>query len=130
MHEMNDIEAHRERLLSLAYKVAPELRSRPLYLIHITELGTQRADKGVIGLAGPVLDLACRHAIGDRWIGRGWCIVLADFRDAEGTLLHELAHLLDGNMPWTELQTVSPDVVGAVVLDDIKRHFTDYKPPT
>lgn len=118
-------ESDRDRLLMLAHAVAPELGERPFYIVAAAELGIRPTAAGCGGMAGPALDLVCRDAIGDRWRGRGWCILLGSVVDPEGTMLHELTHILDGTMPWIELTAAKPEQVAAVVREDIRQDFTD-----
>lgn len=126
---MSDREKEREGLLSLAYQLAPEIQARPLYLVEASELGIEPKLTGVHAVVGSGLDLACREAIGDGWRGRGWCIVMAGFENAEGTLIHELAHIVDGTMPWRELVHLAPDHVAAIRQSDLQSHFAKYDPP-
>ena len=122
-------ESTRDNLLNLAYTLAPELHRRPLYIVTAGELVLTPTARGCGGVTNPGMDLACRDAIGPRWRGRGWCMVLARDEDMEGTFLHELAHILDQTMPWCELGTLSPDLVASVIRDDLKQTFTDYVKP-
>jgi hypothetical protein len=94
--------------LNIAHTVAPELRSRPLYIVDgtgLTDLPVGHGD--VLGWAwrGNVTNYRLRDYIGSDWEGPGPVISLLPdpirtewgkhFRDGVlSTLLHELAHLL------------------------------------
>jgi len=100
-----------------------ELAQRPLYIVTTDEMGIVRRRQGCFALVGPALDIACREAIGPRWRGRGWCILMDRLDDGIGTLVHELGHILDGTMPWRELGRFSPEEVAEFVGSRVREQF-------
>lgn len=100
---------------------ARDLGSSPFYIVRqsaiVTEFG---AGEGCAAYTSPSLDLYLRESLGDRWRGRGPCLVVNDLAlladlhplDLEnitlGTILHELAHILDRPVPYDERPDVEP----------------------
>lgn len=110
---------------------AADLAGRPVYVVAKSEIFAGYEGSSCYGCTGPLLDLAVRPALGDRWEGRGGAMIIEDesiARDAAGfaaraaphlrrrrmraafrevfaaVSLHELAHLLDGKLyaDWPE----------------------------
>ena len=116
------LESRRNYLLALAHQLVPELAQRPLYLVTTGEMGITGDALRCEGLVGLAFDLACRPIIGPRWRGRGWCILLRHLEEVEGTWLHEVAHLVDGTMPWFD-PTLPENVVADFVREGIYQNF-------
>jgi hypothetical protein len=105
-----------------------DLAGLPLYILLQSEVADIMGQENFSdGYTTPNLDLNLRSVIGDRWHGRGPCMVLNDVSIADehfpedvdivamSTILHELAHILDRPVPgdlwsqpsedWIEFET-------------------------
>ncbi|MFI5380646.1 MAG: hypothetical protein ACHRHE_15215 [Tepidisphaerales bacterium] len=113
----------RERLTTLAHRIAPETAATPLYVVFSAEANICcNADGGCWGMTGPHLDMLFREAIGVRWQGRGWGILVRDSlseKSVAGTFIHELAHIVDGEFPPRTDKQYSPTAIMAVRSDTI-----------
>jgi hypothetical protein len=101
------------RAIALCRTVADcDLDGLPLYILLQSEVAdVMGPDNFSDGYTTPNLDLNLQSCIGDAWQGRGPCMVLNDVsltednfpEDVEfltfSTVLHELAHILDGPLP-------------------------------
>ena len=98
-----------------------DLTGLPLYILLQSEVAEVMGRENYSdGYTTPNLDLNLRSVIGDRWHGRGPCMVLNDVPIADehfpedvdivamSIVFHELAHILDRPMP-VDLQSLPSD---------------------
>lgn len=107
---------------SLCRKIAArDLGKLPLYIVRQSAIASELgAANGCSGYTTPSLDLYLRDHIGKRWQGRGPCMVINDIalladvhpEDLEditlGTIVHELAHVLDHPRLYEDRPNVEP----------------------
>jgi hypothetical protein len=100
---------------------ARDLGESPLYIVRQSAIATELgAAYGCSGYTTPSLDLYLHDHIGDCWQGRGPCMVINDLalladvhpEDLEeitlGTIVHELAHILDRPALYENRPNVEP----------------------
>jgi hypothetical protein len=118
-----------------------DLDGLPLYILLQSEVADVMGRENFSdGYTTPNLDLNLRSVIGDRWQGRGPCMVLNDVSIADehfpedvdvvafSTVLHELAHILDRPTP-VDLQSLPSDdriEFETLVIANAARH--EYRP--
>jgi hypothetical protein len=118
-----------------------DLDGLPLYILLQSEVADVMGPENFSdGYTTPNLDLNLRSCIGDRWQGRGPCMVLNDVSIADehfpedvaivaiSTVLHELAHILDRPTP-VDLQSLPSDdriEFETLVIANAARH--EYRP--
>lgn len=132
---------------SLCRTIAPrDLADVPLYIVRQSEISSEFGNaEGCDGFTTPSLDLNVRDFLGNRWCGRGPCMVINDIAllgdchpdDLDhvtlGVVLHELAHILDRDTLYAERTHVDPlrlKFESLVIADASKRPKPKVEVPT
>ncbi len=120
--ERLNIDAILARTETLCRRIAPkDLRDMPLYIVKQSIVPAKFGGASVAdGYTCPCADLYLKDVIGSAWRGRGACMVVddtqfteqMDTRDIEsavaGTVLHELAHILERPAIYRNRQGAEP----------------------
>lgn len=105
---------------SLCRTIAPrDLADVPLYIVRQSQISSEFGNaEGCDGYTTPSLDLYLRGRLGNRWFGRGPCMVINDTALLDdchpddldhvtlGVVLHEFAHILDRDALYAERKHV------------------------